>query len=64
MLEEAYLNEDDTSNAVKGDQKCLETIYPKLGELLDGETGVLAKRDRDLFELVKKGNALVRDLIG
>jgi hypothetical protein len=65
MLEEVCLKQlnDIIEDADECSQKHLENSYVKMEGLLDGVTGVLAKENKDIFELVAKGNAFIRDLM-
>jgi hypothetical protein len=59
MLEGVYMKMfADVPMIDESARKHVEVIYLKLEELLDGVTDVLTSKDKDLYELVAKGNAL------
>jgi hypothetical protein len=65
MLELVYLKNDvEVPTIEESADKYIKVVYDKLEELLDGGSGILAQRKKDLFKLVAKGNAFIRNLIG
>jgi hypothetical protein len=65
MLEEVYMRTDVTVPTIEENaEKHVKVIMDKLKELVDGVSGILTQRNKDLFKLVAKGNALIRDIIG